>query len=139
FDGMPVRTFIGELDFLIHVPHEDYIEEFGRVAMEAMAVGIPVVLPTRFATTFGEAAICCEPADVATRIDAIWGDESRYLEQVRLGRQFVRSHCSFDQLAGRLELEAKAPAVEISHGASVQAPANGKTFGGDSIVLLSRP
>lgn len=116
FDSMPTPAFLSELDFLIHVPHEDYIEEFGRVVMEAMAVGIPVVVPTRFATTFGDAAICCEPAEVADRIEAIWRDEARYLEQVRRGRDFVHCHCAFDQLAGRLGIDASALAAAPKPG-----------------------
>ena len=55
FDATPVDRFLSELDFFLHFPHEDYIEEFGRNVMEAMAQGVPAILPPAFAETFGDA------------------------------------------------------------------------------------
>src|SRR5690606_24560303 len=100
---------------LVHVPHEDYIEEFGRVAMEAMAVGIPVIVPPRFRSTFGDAAVYCEPREVADRIEHLWTDEARYLAQAQAGRRVVLANCSLDQLSPRLGPRRRADATGEPH------------------------
>jgi glycosyltransferase involved in cell wall biosynthesis len=90
FDSVPVTDFLAQLDFLVHFTHPDYIEEFGRNVMEAMAAGVPVLLPCRFRETFGDAACYCDPEQVAGRIEAMWADESSYREQAARGLRFAR-------------------------------------------------
>src|SRR5690606_30551983 len=68
FGGQDAKEFLVDLDFYIHYPHEQYIEEFGRAVMEAMAIGVPVVLPPIFRQTFGQAAVYAEPVDVEETI-----------------------------------------------------------------------
>ena len=103
FGAMDSRAFLSGLDFFVHYPHEDYIEEFGRAPMEAMAVGVPVILPPVFRETFGDSALYAEPAEVWNTIQALWQSEDAYLARARAGRDFVLSHCGYDQLASRLE------------------------------------
>ena len=115
FDSLDVYTFLDNLDFLMHFPHEDYIEEYGRVAMEAMALGIPVLLPHKFASTFGEAGIYCRPQEVPRIIRDIWQDEAHYLERGRLGLRYVDKNCSFDQLVYRLNNRIQVKS-EVTNG-----------------------
>lgn len=89
FRSVPSREFLDELDFYIHYPHEDYIEEFGRAILEAMAVGIPVILPPIFETTFGQAALYSEPAGVWPLIESLWHDEAAWLGRAHAGREFA--------------------------------------------------
>lgn len=95
FDGMDVRDFLHGLDFYVHYPHEEYIEEFGRGIMEAMAVGIPVILPPQFNEIYGNAALYAEPANVASIIEELWSAQDKYLEQAHYGREYVLKNCSF--------------------------------------------
>ncbi len=102
FGAMEPRAFLSDLDFFVHYPHEDYIEEFGRAPMEAMAVGVPVILPPVFQETFGDAALYAEPAEVWDRIQELWAHEEAYLARAQAGRDFVLRHCGYDQLPHRL-------------------------------------
>ena len=61
FGARDVPAFLAELDVFLHFPHADYIEEFGRAPMEAMAAGVPVILPPEFEPTFGAAALYAAP------------------------------------------------------------------------------
>src|SRR5690606_4097706 len=60
FGSMDARTFLSDLDFYVHFPNENYIEEGARCVIEAMASGIPVILPPVFREHFGDAALYVE-------------------------------------------------------------------------------
>jgi len=103
FDRMPTKAFLRDLDFYVHYPHEDYIEEFGRAVMEAMAIGIPVILPPHFADTFGDAATYARPEAVAEVIARLWSSRVEYLERASAGRAFVRANCDINSFGKRLQ------------------------------------
>jgi len=102
FDSVNVQEFLEDLDFFVHYPHEDYIEEFGRAIMEAMAVGIPVILPDQFRETFGHSALYARPEKVSSVVDQLWLDENRYIERARIGREFVEANCNLRGFADRI-------------------------------------
>jgi hypothetical protein len=102
FGARDVRDFLAELDVFLHYPHPEYVEEFGRAPMEAMATGIPVVLPPEFEPTFGPAALYAAPDEVWDRVDALWRDEAAWTAQAERGRAFVRTHCAYAVLPDRL-------------------------------------
>jgi hypothetical protein len=112
FGVLDSADFLRGLDFFVHYPHEDYIEEFGRAVLEALAIGLPAVLPPVFRETFGDAALYAEPIEVWGRIAALWADEAAYLAQARRGREFVMANSDWLQFPDRLALtiaEADAP------------------------------
>ncbi len=95
--------FLQDLDFFIHYPHEHYIEEFGRAVLEAMGLGIPVILPPVFKETFGDFAAYAEPDEVWSVVEKLWGDKLAYQAASERGLQFVREHARYDVLNRRLE------------------------------------
>lgn len=103
FDSLSVDEFLSGLDFFVHFTHEDYIEEFGRNVMEAMACGIPVLLPHSFRETFGDAAIYCEPNEVYDNILKLWKDEDLYEHYSKLGVLFVRNNCILDVVKAKMQ------------------------------------
>lgn len=102
FGKRDVAEFLDSLDVFLHFPHEDYIEEFGRAPMEAMAHGVPVILPTRFKETFGEAALYASPEEVWSYVKRLWTDKSYWVSQVEKGIEFVEKECSYDSFRGRI-------------------------------------
>ena len=102
FGARDVREFLADLDFFAHYPDRDYIEEFGRAPMEAMAVGVPVILPPEFEPTFGPAALYAEPDDVWPLVETLWSDRAAWEARVAAGRAFVRTHCGYGAFSARL-------------------------------------
>ena len=113
FDAVDVRGFLAGLDVFLHFPDPDYIEEFGRAPMEAMAVGVPVILPPEFAPTFGPAALYAAPDAVWPLVERLWGDRAFWEARVAAGRAFVRATCGYDAFHGRLaRLAARDPRMD---------------------------
>ena len=111
YGAQDVKAFLRDLDVFLHFPDRDYIEEFGRAPMEAMAAGVPVILPPEFEPTFGAAALYCEPEEVWARVEALWRDEAAWTARAEAGRAFVRAECGMEAFAPRLaRLQAAAPA-----------------------------
>ncbi|MBO9440127.1 glycosyltransferase [Sulfitobacter sp. R18_2] len=93
FDSVSVYDFIDEIDIYINFINHDYIEEFGRNIMEAMAMGIPAILDESFRSTFGDAATYCRADEVRDVVEEIWDDKAHYLELAERGRVFVHANC----------------------------------------------
>lgn len=102
FDETSVAKFLAGLDFFVHFVDDDYIEEFGRGTMEAMADGIPALLPPVFRETFGDAAVYCEPEDVARKVRELWADPDAYREQTVKGYNYVRTTADQRAVMSRL-------------------------------------
>lgn len=103
FDSVSVTEFVQGLDFFLHFVHEDYIEEFGRNVMEAMTAGRVAILPPSFRDIFGDAAVYCQPEDVAGVIRDLWSQPDRYREMALRGLAFVQENCAQDVVQQKLK------------------------------------
>lgn len=103
FDSVPVKEFVADLDFFVHYTHTEYIEEFGRNIMEAMAAGRVVVLPMDYKFVFGDAAVYAEACDVDKVIKECWYNPTKYEGQALRGHQFVKDHSCLSPVMSRLE------------------------------------
>jgi glycosyltransferase involved in cell wall biosynthesis len=102
FNGRDVRLFLADLDIFLHYPDPEYFEEFGRAPMEAMAVGVPVILPPEFEPTFGKAALYALPEEVWPLAESLWRDRGLWEARVEAGRTFVAETCAYRVFPGRL-------------------------------------
>jgi hypothetical protein len=102
FDARDVPSFLAGLDVFLHYPDASYIEEFGRAPMEAMAVGVPAILPPEFEPTFGEAALYAPPEGVWPLVERLWEDRGFWEARVAAGREFVTANCAYAVFPGRL-------------------------------------
>lgn len=59
--------------------------------LEALAVGLPAVLPPVFRDTFGPAALYAEPDEVWPTISKLWASEADWLAQGAAAQAFVRA------------------------------------------------
>jgi glycosyltransferase involved in cell wall biosynthesis len=102
FGEVAPREFLAGLDVFVYYPNPHWVESFGRVVLEAMAVGVPVVLPGNFRPLFGEAAIYAAPADVGRTVDHLLRDEDHHQAQVDLAWRFVEERFGYTRHAERL-------------------------------------
>jgi FkbM family methyltransferase len=123
FGTRDVQEFLGDLDLFLHFPDRDYIEEYGRAPMEAMAVGVPVILPPEFEPTFGAAALYAEPEAVWERVEALWRDEAAWMAQAERGRAYVQATCGYDALPKRLARLRAAAGAERPAARQRMSPA----------------
>lgn len=90
FNAIPVRQFLGSIDFFVYQHGPGWVEAFGYSVIEAMASGAVAILPPDFAPLFGEGAICCPAAEVAARVRALHQDAGAFRRQSKAGRALVR-------------------------------------------------
>lgn len=102
FDTVNVKSFVDNLDFFIHYTHPDYIEEFGRNIMEAMAAGRVVILPPEYRDVFGDAATYCDAEDVQKIIFEYWDSTELYKDQASKGYKYVKTCSSLENVAERM-------------------------------------
>ncbi|GGL78985.1 glycosyltransferase [Wenxinia marina] len=102
FGARSPRRFLAELDFWVYFAHPDWIESFGRTIIEAMAVGMPVLLPEVYRPLFGEHAIYCTPAEVQGIVRDLWADAGAYHARVGAAQDFVRRRFSYETHITRL-------------------------------------
>jgi hypothetical protein len=91
FGEMDPREFLAQLDFFVYYHHPAWLEAFGRNILEALATGLPVILPAHFRPLFGDAAIYAEPAEVPSVVNQLYGARSAYDDVVARADAFVRT------------------------------------------------
>lgn len=102
FGGLDAREFLAGIDVFIYQHHPDLVEAFGRTVLEAMAVGVPVVVPPTLRTLFGDAALYATPAEVQPLVWQLWRDPHQYAAQQARGWAAVESRFSWAAHVARL-------------------------------------
>jgi hypothetical protein len=125
FGAMDPREFLAQLDFFVYFHHPAWIEAFGRNILEAMASGLPTILPPHFRPLFGDAAIYAEPGDVPSVLGRLYADRSAYQDIVARAAASVRERFGYEAHRHRLsELIAPPETVndqEPTHASPVRA------------------
>ncbi|MFD1639777.1 glycosyltransferase [Evansella tamaricis] len=103
FGEMHPKDFLSDLDVFVYFTHPDWVEAFGRVIFEAMAVGVPVIIPPVYKELFGEAAIYAEPHEVKKEIAKLMDNPEYYQSQVETALVFVEKQFGYSKHASRLE------------------------------------
>jgi glycosyltransferase involved in cell wall biosynthesis len=108
FDKLAPQEFLAGLDVFVYFPNPVWVESFGRVILEAMAAGVPVVLPEAFRPLFGDAARYAEPATAMAAVDRLMRDDDYYAAQVDLARHFAETTCGYTGHKERISKALKA-------------------------------
>jgi hypothetical protein len=82
FGSQEPEDFLREIDVFVYFHHPNWIESFGRSIVEAMASGVPPILPSHFRDLCGDAAIYCTPHEVSGWLDML-RDPPEYAERSR--------------------------------------------------------
>lgn len=102
FGALRPRDFLAELDFFVYFHHPNLVEAFGRTILEAIASGLPAVLPPHFEPLFGRAALYAEPEGVSDLVHTLWHDPSAYDAHVTSATAVVRRRFGYEGHADRL-------------------------------------
>jgi len=113
FGALEPRQFLRGLDVYVYYPHHRWVEAFGRNVLEAMAAGIPVVLPPRFEPIFGDGARYAEPGAVLSVVESLHRDPELWQRASMHARKRVAERYSHQVHRNRLQalsgLQPRAP------------------------------
>ncbi len=114
FGAVAPKEFLAGLDFFVYFHDTRWVEAFGRTILEAIATGVPAVLPPHFEELFGPAALYAEPSNVRALVERYWRDEDRYTEHVHQAQSVVRERFSHQTHVARLNelLGTPAPSTD---------------------------
>jgi hypothetical protein len=97
-----LRSFLYQVDFYLHLPPAEAPADPDPDVLAALAAGCVVLLPYRYAATFGDAAVYCAPEEVPDTVRLLHADRRALREQSARGPEFVRRHHGHEQYAERV-------------------------------------
>ncbi|HET9873722.1 MAG TPA: glycosyltransferase [Propionibacteriaceae bacterium] len=103
FGARPVRDFLADLDFFVYYHDPRLVEAFGRTILEAMASGVPAILPPHFQPVFGDAATYAEPYEVAGLVQRLRADRTAYDALVEHAAERTRTRFNHGVHRDRIE------------------------------------
>jgi UDP:flavonoid glycosyltransferase YjiC (YdhE family) len=87
------------------------VEAFGRNILEALASGLPAILPPHFRPLFGDAAIYAEPAEVPSVLRRLYSNRAAYEDMVARAESSVRARFGYEAHQRRLSELIGPPAA----------------------------
>ncbi|MFO7843779.1 MAG: glycosyltransferase, partial [Bacteroidales bacterium] len=103
FDWEAPVEFLAKLDVFVYYAHPDRAEAFDRVIIEAMAAGVPVIIPAYLCKYFGDAVIYADYAAVTAAVNKLMIDDDYYQLQVERGQEFVEEHFGYHKHISRIK------------------------------------
>jgi glycosyltransferase involved in cell wall biosynthesis/UDP:flavonoid glycosyltransferase YjiC (YdhE family) len=103
FNAVPVAEFLRGLDAWVYFHADEWVEAFGRTALEAMASGVPVVLAPHFRPLFADAALYCQPDEVEAVLRHLADDPLAWSRQAQAGRAFAERNHDAGLFAARIQ------------------------------------
>jgi Glycosyltransferase family 28 C-terminal domain len=136
YGTMEPREFLAQLDFFIYFHHPALVEAFGRNVLEALASGLPAILPGHFRPLLGDAAIYAEAAEVPAVVSQLYADRQAYEVIAARADTCVRTRFNYEVHQRRLVELIGAPETAGHHGPT--APLRtGATAKRPSLLLIS--
>ncbi len=89
FGSVEPVEFLTGLDAFVYFHHRDLTEAFGRTILEALAVGVPAVVPAHFEPIFGEACLYATPHTAIETVRALCDDPERRRSHIEQARHLV--------------------------------------------------
>lgn len=108
FDTISPKEFLAGIDVFVYFTHPGWVEAFGRTPMEAMAAGVPAILPETFRPLFRDAAIYASPFEVQEIVMQLYNDRDYYNKQSEKGRKFVYENFGYGKHEQRLAQYVRA-------------------------------
>ncbi len=111
FGSEPPEQFLRALDFFVYHHHPSWVEAFGCTIAEAMASGLPVLLPPHFEPLFQGGAIYTAPDDVLSTLLGLADDTAAYCRHSDAAQEFASRHFSHQTHSRRVHALIGPPAV----------------------------
>lgn len=105
FGALHPREFLRDVDIYVYYTHSDWVESFGRAVLEAMAVGIPVVVSEVYEPLFGNAATYGEIPKVKEAVKKLVENSPYYREMSKRALNLVREKFSYSAHIARLGMK----------------------------------
>lgn len=102
FGAQDPGVFLAGLDALVYYHHRDMVEAFGRTVLEALAVGIPVVVAPFFESTFGDACLYAEPAEAVATVRRLLADHEAFEQHLAIADRVLHERFSHDAYSARV-------------------------------------
>ena len=96
-----LRNFLYQVDFYLHLPRPEAPADPDPDLLAALAAGCVVLLPPRFAPTFGPAAVYCAAEEVPETVRLLHENRDALREQAARGPEYVRRHHGHEVYAER--------------------------------------
>lgn len=109
FGSVPPAEFLADLDVFVYHHHPDLVEAFGRTILEALTVGVAVVVGPHFEPLFGDACVYADPSDTLQVVERLAADPEVYRRQVEAGWRVVRERFSLDAHLERVQRLVGSP------------------------------
>lgn len=103
FGAEAPNKFLERLDAYVYFHSARWIEAFGYGVLEALACGLPTVLPRSFEPLFGDAALYGEPGDTPVLLNALANNVRAQKAQYLRAIEMVNARFSLDEFACRLD------------------------------------
>lgn len=107
FGELSPKEFLASIDVFVYYTHPKWVESFGRVIIEAMATGVPVILPYIYKDLFEEAAIYADPENVLKVVDKLISDKDYYNFQVKKAYDYVEKRFGYSMHYSRVRVSLK--------------------------------
>ena len=122
FSDKPVSAFLRGLDVFSYFHSAAWIEAFGYTVLEALATGLPTILPHYLRDIFEDAAEYCAPHDAPELYDRIHDDAAVRQRLSHAARSFATARHGlgahkrrFEEIVGKIQLiRPVAPAVRAA-------------------------
>jgi glycosyltransferase involved in cell wall biosynthesis len=103
FGSMDVREFLHGLDAYVYFHSSRWIEAFGYGVLEALACGLPTIVPRSFEPLFGDGAVYAKPAEVADLLRSFQADRRALRAQRDKALAIVAERYSLEEFPRRLD------------------------------------
>ena len=102
FGSISPQEFLAGLDAFVYFHHPDLTEAFGRTILEAIAAGVPAVVPTHFEPLFGEACLYATPDTAIATVSELVADPDARQQHVQRARDIAERRFGHDAHVSRL-------------------------------------
>ncbi|MES0808446.1 glycosyltransferase [Roseibium sp. SCPC15] len=143
FSKLPITAFLQDLDVYSYFHSDSLVEAFGYCVLEALASGLPCVVPHYLQDIFGDACFYAEPEQAPKVYDRLLSSCSMMEKASKNAAAFAKDTFGLDQFTRKFDLVCKTsndtrPAIPKGQETSAKPVVLSVTSNGVGLGHLSR-